>query len=216
MAELISESPVECAAAVAFVSQAINSRRATAIKIRGIAKILGVGAQSDLPEIPVTGMVVMRVGGVVDVRVVLKFTDNVAVLAPAFHYRNFAVFEMNFHAGPKAAGAVGAGDHAVSLGVGGTVSPFGKVFRIIVKVLTVLPGCGVGIHQQMPTPVDTAQPSLGHLLRNIPSDIGTLGILYFDLINIASHHRDGLFFNQLPQLSRKGRNLTDNLPAVGE
>src|SRR3989442_11693833 len=133
-----------------------SPRRATAIKIRGIAKILGVGAQSDLPEIPVTGMVVMRVRGVVDVRVVLKFTDNVAVPASAFHFRNFAVFEMNFHARPKAAGPVGARDHSVGLGAGRTVNPFGKVFGVIVKVLTVLTSCGVGIHQQMPTPVDTA------------------------------------------------------------
>ncbi len=83
-------------------------------------------------------MVVVRVGSVVDMRVGLKFADNVAVSASAFHFRNFAVFEMNFHARPKAAGPVGARDHAVGFGVGRTVNPLGKVFGIIVEVLPVL------------------------------------------------------------------------------
>src|SRR5260370_41283644 len=105
---------------VAFVGQAINSRRAPTVKVGGIAKILRVGAQRDFPKIPVAGVVVMRVGGLVDVRIALKLTDDIAVAPPAFYVRDFAVFEMNLHARPKAAVTVRAADHSVCLGLGRT------------------------------------------------------------------------------------------------
>src|SRR6266481_373569 len=161
---------------VAFVGQAINSRRAPAVKVGGIAKILRVGAQRDFPKIPVAGVVVMRVGGVVDVRIVLKLPDDIAVAAPAFYVCDFAVFQMNLHAWPKAAGTVRAGDHSVGLGVWRTVDPFRVVFWVVVEVLAVLAGGRVWIHQQMAPPVDSAYPSLGHFFGDVPCHVGTFRI----------------------------------------
>src|SRR4030088_1896302 len=98
----------------------------------------------------------MRVSGVLNVRIVLKFANDVTVTPSALHFSNLAVFQMNFDTRPKTAGAVGAGDDAVGLGVGETVDPFGVVFGIVIEVLAVLAGARIWIHEQVTKPVDTA------------------------------------------------------------
>src|ERR1700674_4691068 len=103
---------------VAVVSQAVNSRCASAIKVSGIAKILGVGAQRGFPKIPIPGAVVVGVSGFIDMRIVLELPDDISVAASALPLRDSAIFEMDLHARPKATRAVCARNHSVGHGIG--------------------------------------------------------------------------------------------------
>ena len=80
----IPQSPMNHARPVSLESEAVNCRVAAAIEVRWIPKILWLGPEGHLPEVPVSRFVVVRISHVINVRVLEEFAYNIAVNSASF------------------------------------------------------------------------------------------------------------------------------------
>src|SRR5262249_41292267 len=150
---------------------------------------------------------------VVDVRILQELPQHVAVQAASFHFRQPPVSKMDLPVRIEARMAVDPRYDAIDLTERLTSEPLILESGVVYHGGSESAGRLIGEHVKMPALISSLGPSLRHILGDVGPDVGALGILSFNPVNVGQ----GLHFlllDQLPYVAGIGADRAQYIPAV--
>src|ERR1700733_1567541 len=212
--DFIPEPPMKYSCPVSLKGKAINSSVPALVEVGRIAKVLRVGAEGNLPEMPESRVFVVRIHRVIDPRIFEELANDLTIYAASFYLGHVTIFVGNFHSRPESARAIGSSDHSIDHCNGFARRPLGVGLRKVIDCDAIFSGCRVRIHKEMVRFVDIPNPTLCHLWRDVPCYVGALWICNVDLIYIERHQLQRFLLNQMENVTGESREFTTQHPMI--